>query len=169
MKRQTIVMMTFVSILLLGSFNWTSCSSKKAVADASLTAVEAKPTPPAPRQDPPFIAKIKEQIKGKENLPAEEVFENIQIMKGIPAGRVLPIMQMAFSQSLGVKCNHCHEFGQWASDVKPKKQVARDMWVMSGKLNRELLSTIKNLESPQPVVNCTTCHRGDAIPKTSMQ
>ena len=77
-------------------------------------------------------------------------------------------MQRAFSQSLGVKCNHCHEFGQWASEVKPKKQVARDMWVMSGTLNRELLSTIKNLESPQPVVNCTTCHRGDAIPKTSM-
>ena len=168
MKRQTMVMMTLMSILMLGSLNWTACKAKQAVAEAVPKTETAEPAPPPPSTEPAFITAIKEKIKGKENMPAEEVFENIQVLNGIPAGRVLPIMQRGFSQSLGVKCNHCHEFGEWASEVKPKKQVARDMWVMSGKLNRELLSSIKNLESPQPVVNCTTCHRGDAIPKTSM-
>ena len=171
MKRQAMVMMTLLSILVLGSLNWTACKSKQAVAEAAppaATEEPAPPAPPAPQPEPAFITAIKEQIKGKEDLPAEEVFENIQILKGFPAGRVLPIMQRAFSQSLGVKCNHCHEFGNWSSEIKPKKQIARDMWVMSGKINRELLGAIENLKSAQPVVNCTTCHRGDAIPKTSM-
>ena len=107
-------------------------------------------------------------ILGKENLPAEEVFENIQIMKGMPAGRIIPIMQMAFNRSLGVKCTHCHEFGKWASEAKATKQVARDMWVMTGKINRELLPGIQNLQSEQAIVNCTTCHRGQVIPAKNL-
>jgi len=168
MKRQAIGFTFMMTILILGSLNWTACKSKKAVTDTAKeeTAATQPTTPPA---DPPFIVALKESIKGKENLPSEEVWENIKILKGIPAGRLIPIMQRAFSTSLGVQCNHCHEKGNWASDVNPKKQVARQMWNMSGKINRELLPAIEGLQSPRPAANCTTCHRGDVIPKTSLQ
>ncbi|MCB0561511.1 MAG: c-type cytochrome [Lewinellaceae bacterium] len=171
MKRQLLVMGTLCSILFLGTFNWSSCTAKKEAVTATAPATESAPAEKAaeePPSVPPFIAAIQEKIKGKENLPAEEVFENIQILKGIPAGRVLPIMRMGFSQSLGVKCSHCHEFGDWASESKPAKQVARDMWVMTGKINQELLKEIPNLQSEQPAVNCTTCHRGEVKPATNM-
>ena len=166
MKRQSTGLSILLIIMLLGSVNWTACKSKKVVTDAPK---EDSPATNIPPSDPPFIVALKESIKGKENLPSEEVWENIKIMKGIPAGRLIPIMQMAFSKSLGVQCNHCHERGDWASDVNPKKEIAREMWVMSGKINRELLPAIEGLQSPQPVANCTTCHRGDVIPKTSLQ
>jgi hypothetical protein len=168
MKRQATVISILAFILVFGALNWTACS-KKVVTEAAPQPKSAEADAlPAPKADPPFIAAIKEKIKGKENLPAEEVFENIQILKGIPAGRLLPIMQRGFSGSLGVKCNHCHEFGKWASDIKLEKQVARDMWNMQAKINGELLASIKNLKGPQSIVNCTTCHRGEAKPATSM-
>lgn len=122
------------------------------------------PPPGAPQGEPGFVTAIKEKIKGKEDLPAEEVFENIQAMKGIKAGQILPIMMEGFNKNLGVRCNHCHARGNWASDDNPKKQVARDMWAMTQKLNQEILPSIKNLQSEKPFVSCGTCHRGKAIP-----
>ena len=114
------------------------------------------------------MAKLQERVKGREQDPAEEVFDNIQMLKGMPAGRIIPIMRMAFNRSLGVQCDHCHTPGQWDSDTKSAKQVTRDMWAMVGKINRELLPGIENLQSDQPVVNCTTCHRGDIKPAISL-
>ena len=167
MKRQLLVMSLLASFLFLGSLNWSACSAKKAVGDSAEKPTET--TQPAEKpQMPAFMVALQEKVKGKEQMPAEEVFENIQILKGMPAGRVLPIMRMAFSQSLGVRCNHCHDMENFASEDKAAKQVARDMWVMTGKINRELLPSIKNLQSTQPVANCTTCHRGDIKPATSL-
>jgi photosynthetic reaction center cytochrome c subunit len=89
-------------------------------------------------------------------------------MKGFPAVRLLAVMEYGFSKSLGVNCTHCHDPNNWASEEKLTKQVARDMWDLVGKLNRELLPEIPNLSSPMAVVNCTTCHRGQVIPATSL-
>ena len=168
MKRKLIAMGVLGSILLLGAVNWSACTARKTATSSTGEVAPEKPAevPPAV---PAFIAEIQEKVKGKENLPAEEVFENIEILKGMPAGKVLPIMRMGFSKGLGVKCSHCHEFGDWASEAKPAKQVARDMWVMTGKINQELLAKIPNLESENPAVNCTTCHRGEVKPALSME
>jgi hypothetical protein len=46
----------------------------------------------------------------------------------------------------------------------PQKQVAREMAAMMARINGELLKSVKNLRSPQPTVNCTTCHRGEVKP-----
>jgi hypothetical protein len=35
-------------------------------------------------------------------------------------------------------------------------------------LNREILPAIPNLKGPQPIVNCTTCHRGNTKPALNM-
>ncbi len=47
---------------------------------------------------------------GKENLPAEQVFHNIEILKGKPASR-LPGMMKSLNRLLGVQCTHCHVAG----------------------------------------------------------
>ena len=133
---------------------------------------EATPTPAAakPFDQAVAIAKLKEQIKGKENEPAPTVFKNIQtpFVKSIPAGRLLAVMEIAYSRSLGVTCTHCHTPDKWESDDIPQKQIARDMAGMMMKLNGEVLPAIKNLKGPRPTVNCTTCHRGEVKPATNI-
>ncbi|HEY1271728.1 MAG TPA: c-type cytochrome [Terriglobales bacterium] len=110
------------------------------------------------------VAEVLKQIAGKEDQPAGAVFKNIQRFAGVPAARMLKIMQFGFSNSLGVSCAHCHVSGQWDKEDKPAKQVARDMGQMVQTINNDLLKNIKNLKSPNPVVNCTTCHRGQVKP-----
>jgi hypothetical protein len=110
------------------------------------------------------LAELKKKIAGRENKPAEEVWQNIQILKGRTAAQVLGVMQVAYSKSLGVTCRHCHVVDQWEKDDKPTKQIARDMALMMRAINNEYLKKIKNLRSETPVVNCTTCHRGQTKP-----
>jgi len=96
------------------------------------------------------------------------VFKNIQIMRGQPAGRVLSIMEMGFAASLGVDCTHCHVPGQWESDEKKEKQIAREMSRMTREINQKYLAAIEGLDSEKPAVNCTTCHRGQTKPALNL-
>jgi len=114
------------------------------------------------------LADLRTSIAGKETLPAEQVFKNIQTLKGVPARNILAIMDVGYSQSLGVTCTHCHVANQWESDDKPTKAITRDMAKMAQTINTELLKNIKNLKSTNPVVNCTTCHRGQIKPALNM-
>jgi hypothetical protein len=114
------------------------------------------------------LAQLKAEISGKENQPAEQVFKNIQVLKGMPAGRLLAVMELGYSKSLGVNCTHCHVAGQWEKEDKPTKQITRDMSAMAKAINNEYLKNIKNLTSTNPVVNCTTCHRGQLKPATNL-
>lgn len=110
------------------------------------------------------VNRIREQIKGKEDLPAEEVFQNIKLMKTMPARRLLSIMNGGYSSSLGVSCSHCHVTSDFAKEDKPEKQVARDMSLMLRTINDTLLRRIPNLKSATPGLNCGTCHNGRARP-----
>lgn len=114
------------------------------------------------------VAQLKAEIAGKENQPAEQVFKNIQLLKGMPAGRVLAVMQVGYSKSLGVDCTHCHVAGQWEKEDKPTKQITRDMSEMAKAINTKYLKEIKNLKNANPVVNCTTCHRGQVKPALNL-
>ena len=114
------------------------------------------------------LAKLRASIAGKENEPAEKVFKNIQWLKGAPAGRLLRVMELGYSRSLGVTCTHCHVPDAFEKDDKPTKQVARDMAAMVGAINNQHLKQIKNLKSETPVVNCTTCHRGQTKPALNL-
>lgn len=114
------------------------------------------------------LAELRKSIAGKEQAPAETVFKNIQLLKGLPAGRLLRVMELGYSRSLGVTCTHCHIPGAWEKDDKPTKQVARDMAAMVGAINNQHLRQIKNLKSESPMVNCTTCHRGQTKPALNL-
>ena len=132
---------------------------------------QTSPTPaPAAFDQKAAIAKLKEQIKGRENEPAEKVFKNITIpmLKGGPAGRLLAVMEFGFARSLGVNCTHCHVPEKWEAEDKPQKQIARDMSAMVARINGEMLKGIKNLSSANPTINCTTCHRGEIKPALNL-
>ncbi|MGK7369976.1 MAG: c-type cytochrome [Candidatus Halalkalibacterium sp. M3_1C_030] len=115
------------------------------------------------------LEKLREGIKGRENEPAGLVFDNIKTFERLPADRLLRIMEMGFSKSLGVNCTHCHNPKDWGSEEKNQKQIARDMMAMVGRINNDLLGSIENLESETPIVNCTTCHRGQIKPATNIE
>lgn len=115
-----------------------------------------------------FVKEIRAQIAGHEKEPAETVFKDIKTLKGVPAGRVLAIMNLGYSQSLGVSCTHCHTAGEWDKSDKPQKEIAREMSRLAATINKELLPKIANLDSKQPAVNCTTCHRGEFKPALNL-
>lgn len=109
-------------------------------------------------------AMLLRQIAGRENLPAESVFKNIEVMNGIPAGRLVRIMNSGFSRSLGVSCGYCHVPGKWDLDEKPEKNTARLMWTMTGAINRDYIAKVPTDSGPPQMVNCMTCHQGSAKP-----
>jgi hypothetical protein len=110
-------------------------------------------------------ASVLRSITGRESQPAESVFKNIKILKGIPAGRLVNIMNMGFGRSLGVSCGFCHVPGKWDLDDKEEKNTARLMFAMVQTINRDFISKVPvDTGAPRPVVNCFTCHRGNPRP-----
>lgn len=93
--------------------------------------------------------------------PAEEVFKNIQVMKGMPSTRLMPVMNL-FTKSLGVECGFCHLSGQFSSDDKPAKQTARKMVRMVSAINDGNFADTR-------AVSCWTCHRGSSKPAAPPQ
>lgn len=129
--------------------------------------------PPTTQTDKPFdqaqaLENLRKAIAGQENKPAEEVFKNIQMLKGMPAGRLLRVMEVGYARSLGVNCTHCHVADAWEKEDKTTKQIARDMDAMRTVINNEQLKKIKNLKGPNPIINCTTCHRGQTKPALNL-
>ena len=100
----------------------------------------------APAQSPPM---------------AENVFKNIQVLKGIPADEFMDTMGM-FASSLLFDCTGCHvqeiltNRDAFAMST-PRIQRARQMVVMVNTIN-------KNFFGGQPRVTCFTCHRGAIKP-----
>jgi hypothetical protein len=99
---------------------------------------------------------------GKENLPAEEVFKNVEILKGKPASR-MPGMMTALNGLLGVKCAYCHDVNAWEKEI-PTKVTSRHMFAMIGDTNKKYFSG----ENPDPIT-CWTCHRGTSKPTSGQQ
>jgi photosynthetic reaction center cytochrome c subunit len=100
---------------------------------------------------------------GLEQKPqmAEDVFKNVQVLKGIPVDEFMGTMGF-FSASLGLNCTDCHvdeSGGNWAkyADDNALKQTARRMMQMVAALNRASFGG-------RQVVTCNTCHRGNRRP-----
>lgn len=67
--------------------------------------------------------------------PAEAVYNNIQLLKGIPADQIIPAMQF-ITTSLGVECSFSHVEGAFDQDDKKQKLMAREMMQMMFAINR---------------------------------
>jgi len=93
---------------------------------------------------------------------AEQVFKNIQVLRGIPVDEFMDTMGM-FSAATGLNCAHCHAIdngGGWegyAVDT-PLKQTARRMVRMVNAVNKDNFGGART-------ITCNTCHRGDQHPK----
>src|SRR2546426_4822294 len=87
---------------------------------------------------------------------AAEAYQNIQVLKDIPADQLVPAMQF-ITYSLGVECSYCHVEGALEKDDKKPKQTARKMMQMMAAINRD------NFDSKQ-AVTCNSCHRGAPHP-----
>ena len=119
-------------------------------------AVAQAGAPPAPPALPPF---------------ANPPFKNLKVFpQDIQRAQLLSNMKF-FSQSLGVRCTHCHvgEEGKplstfdFASDAKPTKQTARKMLAMVHRINEQDFGVT---DFAQVKVTCFTCHRGSTKPLT---
>src|SRR5258708_12136781 len=102
---------------------------------------------------------IREEIRwqpGKENLPAEQVFHNIEILKGKPASR-LPEMMKSLNRLLGVQCTYCHVAGAWEKEEPEPKRTARRMFKMVGNISEKYFDGRDEL-------TCWTCHRRSPKP-----
>ena len=107
-----------------------------------------------PAADPPAT----QSSAGESGKTAEQVYKNIQILKGVPAGQVIPAMQF-ITASLGVECSYCHVENHFDKDDKKPKKVARDMMQMTFALNKD------NFEGHREVT-CYSCHHGAPNPLT---
>ena len=87
---------------------------------------------------------------------AEQVFKNIQVLKGVPADQVIPAMQF-IAASLGVECEFCHVKNAFEKDDKDEKVTARKMMQMMFTANKETFEGKRE-------VTCYTCHRGSTDP-----
>lgn len=100
----------------------------------------------------------------------EDVFKNVQVMKGIPVNEFMDTMGF-FAAALGLNCTGCHvpealtDWGKFADDV-PRKRMSRLMIRMVDSINKEKFGGRR-------MITCWTCHRGgqsvDNIPSLAAQ
>ncbi len=114
------------------------------------------------------VKQLLADIAGKEKLPAKQVFKNVKLLGDIPAGRLLRIMDVGYSQALGVTCDHCHVEDRWEADEKRAKRAAREMIVLTNSINDQL-GEMEEIDTGDATVNCTTCHRGYVKPALQMR
>jgi hypothetical protein len=108
-----------------------------------------------------YVAQVLASIAGRENEPAEQVFKNIQVLKGMPAGQLVHMMDTVYGAQLSRNCTNCHRLapqGNFASDTSNNKVRARFMQQMVNDINHVELPKLYPRQTPQ--VSCGTCHRG---------
>jgi photosynthetic reaction center cytochrome c subunit len=106
-------------------------------------------------------------LAGQENPPARPP-ENVKVLTDLQ-GQPLRTEMQRIAAALGVKCDHCHVQGNFASDEKSPKRVARRMLDMTRTLNAQHFAKyqVKDGESVVGRVTCYTCHQGTVEPKTA--
>jgi len=105
-----------------------------------------------------------QQAPPTQPLLTDQVFRNIQVLKGIPVDTFFDVMGM-FASSMGEDCTFCHSkdavFRHEAfGDETPRIRRARQMIAMMNGINQANFGG-------RPMVTCFTCHRGSNSPVTS--
>jgi cytochrome c553 len=99
-------------------------------------------------------------------------YTNLKVLpKNISSRDLQSIMTDDFEDGLGVTCGFCHAKSadghglDFASDAKPEKEISRKMMRMTLSLNKKWLGNkYPKLGDASLVVQCTTCHKGQAFP-----
>ena len=111
-------------------------------------AAPQRPAPPRPAQSQAAEQK------------AEDVFKNIQVLKGISVKEFMDTMGF-FAASTGLNCADCHvseeDWDAYAKDDRVPKRTARRMVAMVNGINRNYFGGKRG-------VTCWSCHRGGDKP-----
>ncbi len=108
---------------------------------------------------------------GHAQFPPDSLV-NLQFFPNDIETRELIGHMRGFAMGLGVRCQYCHvgeegmplaEF-DFPSDEKTTKQIAREMLKMVREINTAHLANLPERAQPTLVVECATCHRGQARP-----
>ena len=91
--------------------------------------------------------------------PAHKQMPAPKNLKLLDPAELMPTM-MAFRVALGEKCDFCHVAGDFASDDKPPKEIARKMIMLARDINSKF-------PDGKIHVTCYTCHRGAEEPLTA--
>lgn len=99
-------------------------------------------------------------------------YKNLKVLPKNLTHEQLGKVMHDWSNSLGVHCDFCHVRNEaekkmdFASDAKPEKKMARDMYKMMNKINQKYFEAKKDSLGMVMAagVNCYTCHRGDSHP-----
>jgi photosynthetic reaction center cytochrome c subunit len=94
--------------------------------------------------------------------------ENVKVLTGWDGAQVRDEMRR-MAEAIGVKCDHCHVQGNFASDEKRAKHTGRRMLEMTLALNQEHFPSHTPAEGESRLgrITCYTCHQGQATPKIS--
>jgi CRISPR/Cas system-associated protein Cas10 (large subunit of type III CRISPR-Cas system) len=103
----------------------------------------------------------------------DRLYKNLKVLPKNTTKKEMDSVMRHFAQSLGVKCNFCHQFNQeqkamdFASDANEHKGVAREMMKMTARLNKKYFD-VKDSKSltAKLEVTCYTCHHGKEEPTT---
>ena len=103
--------------------------------------------------------------------------KNIQALPADISVTALVDTMRSFTRALGVRCTYCHvgKEGEplstydFASDERPEKTKAREMLRMVRAINGDHLTKLAARRSPAIGVQCATCHRGVAQPRSIQQ
>ncbi len=101
-------------------------------------------------------------------------FQNLEVLPKDIEKRALVEVMKSFCSALDVRCTHCHvgEEGaplsevDFVSDENEHKQVTRVMMRMVDSINNTHLPKTGHDASDLLQVQCVTCHRGQAKPRT---
>jgi len=102
---------------------------------------------------------------------AEPQYKNLKVLPKNTTKKQMDSVMHHFTASLGVKCNHCHQYNaeqksmDFASDANEKKGIARNMMKMTQKLNKKYfhVNNPKSLTADLEI-SCYSCHNGKAHP-----
>ena len=125
-------------------------------------AAAAQQAPQQTVQEAQALAQKIAQQTAQKPLMAEEVFKNVQVLKGIPVNQFMETMGF-FAASLGLNCVYCHtsqsleDWNHFADDV-PRKRMARSMIQMVNDINKTKFGGRRAL-------TCYSCHRGAETPR----
>ena len=126
--------------------------SRQILLCTCLAATALGPAAPGWAQSPQPPAKT------EVSKTTEQVYKNIQVLKGVPAEQLIPAMQFITS-SLGVQCDFCHLEDGFEKDDKKPKQTARMMMKMMFAINHDSFDG-------RQAVTCFACHHGARKPLT---
>ncbi|PZR27271.1 MAG: c-type cytochrome [Citrobacter freundii] len=105
--------------------------------------------------------------------PPEGTHKNLQVLPKDISDQKLDSMMDSYNKALGIGCGFCHSPAKnnadsldFAIDENPMKENARKMMRMTIDINKNNFYFDKSIRPEYlNVVNCKTCHRGEAYPE----